>query len=577
MAGAPHLEAFINAARYFIGLEESGENTFTDPRGIEMFTIFGGGWGSAWCAILVSVCAIKADIDWVIIAPNSGVGGVTSNTVDYLDGVWIDGPYHTGANVTPIPGDLITFVGSPASDYSSYEHAGHIGIVEYVDEDGVHTIEGNSGNACRQNVYALNYSEINGYCRPNWAAVGDDVSAYTAGVGGIVGPLYQTRNDRHDMTLREVGYLDGNYKLTNKQTEVSISVINYTTLLGDLYSKFGGGSVGGVQVNTSQLTGNVKIAMDMLLKIGFNASTASGLTGCLLVYSNISPTFSVTKASGLRLEGVAAWEPEVIAKVKARLGYGWNINLSGQLQFFVDDLQINYKDLLVLIKDTQLSHDDARNVANAVMVKYNKHYIYGEYIEKAKQNAADIYGQLIITQASLVGDINNLRDEDGNLLEAKYSVEIPTDFTQSGIINDFTSYSYMYHRWVAGTNQRRLADIWYYQGCPYDKAIALVSGYYCIAVREYKFGVCGDVVVVTLSDGNAFAAIIADEKGSDAQHEWGHVFSSGVSIVEWEKICTYNGEVLTEGASASIVDNPGFGDWAGKSVVRITNYGSYFS
>jgi hypothetical protein len=112
-------------------------------------------------------------------------------------------------------------------------------------------------------------------------------------------------------------------------------------------------------------------------------------------------------------------------------------------------------------------------------------------------------------------------------------------------------------------------------GCPCDKGVATIGGYYCVAVRP-KFGSCGDVIVVTLEDGSAFAAIICDEKGEDAGSEWGHVKENGrISLIEWERIVTYNGEVQTEGASAYIVDSHGFDDWLYQKVVNITNYGKY--
>lgn len=581
---APHLEAFLDAARYFIGLEEDPDdsNSFTDPRGAELFATFGGGRGSAWCAILVSVCAIKAGIDWVIIATSEGVGGVTSNSVDYLDAEWIDGPYHTGGNVTPIPGDLITFVGDPAYLYSSYEHAGHIGIVEYVDEDGVHTIEGNCANACRRRTYSLDYSSINGYCRPDWAAVGDNVNSYlaAAGVSAVRGPLYQNRNDRHDMTIRQVGYLNNDYELSNSSSyPIAISVINYTSLLGDLYNMFASATQNSIQVDTSQLSGNIKIAVDFFLSQGFSASSASAIVGCLKKYSNVQPTHSqeITEINGTiwRLQGIGAWNNDKIAEVKARLGYEWNIDLSGQLNYLIDDLNKNYASLVQIIKMKPLDIVSVDQVVVLFMRTYNNYFDNESSIEQAKEYGEEIYNKLIITQTSTVGSIEKLYDEDGNLLEANYSVSIPDSVYQTGIIDDFTSYSYWFTRWASGTTQWTLARIWEAQGFPNAKGVALIGGYYCVAVRP-KFGRCGDVIVVTLEDGSAFPAIICDEKGEDAGSEWGHIKDGGrISIIEWERIVTYNGSVQTEGAGASLVDSLGFDDWLYKKVINITNYGSY--
>ena len=590
-SAAPHLEAFLDAARYFIGMEESGSNTFTDPRGAEMFAIYGGGRGSAWCAIFVSVCAIKADIAGVIIDTDSGVGGVTKGSILYYDAEWIDGPYHTNSAVTPIPGDLITFVGDPAWKYSSWDHAGHIGIVEYVDDEGVHTIEGNSSDACRRNVYALDYSQINGYCRQDWSAVGDNVTAYLeqAGVSTVKGPLYQNKNDRHDMTIRQVGYLDNNYQLSNSASDINISIINYTTLLGEIYDVFAAYSGYKISVDTTQLSGNVKIAMDYFLDMGFSASAASAITGCLKRFSNVMPDYNqlitTIKNEAYRLRGIAAWNNEKTKLVEARLGgYGWNTNLSGQLNYLVDELNKDYADLVKIIKSAPLNIVSVDQVVVLFIRNYNDYF--GETaISDAKKYAEEIYNKLIITKTSLVGSVNNLRDESGNLLTAQFSVDIPSYVDQTGIIGDFTSYSYWYHGWGAGTVQRELANIWAYYGCAYENSIALIGGYYCVAVTE-TFGTEGDVIVVTLANGDQFAAIIADTKNSKDRNftEWGHEeqdsgkYQGKIKVIEWERVITDdNGKVRTEDVPIDIVESIDLGSWFEQNVVNITNYGSYLT
>ena len=574
---APHLEAFIDAAIYFIGI-----TNLDSSLGREMLSYAGqSGYSGAWCAVFVSACAAKAGILNEVIASDTYAIEVQRKTVDYYGGEWIEGPaVNGGAAVTPMPGDLITFGWS--TDYTGYEHASHIGIVEYVEDGRVHTIEGNTSGQSKRKDYDLAYECINMYVRPNWASVGDDVSGYLAS-GMAIGPLYQNRNDRHDMTLREVGYLNDDYELVNKQTGISISVINYTSLLGDLYDMFAPAAMIQITVDTSQLVGNTKIAMDFLLSLGLSASASSGITGCLLTYSKLDPAFVKTLANGKILEGIAAWEIEMINSIRTRIGYGWNTDLTSQLQFLMDDLQLNYKTLLFAIKTLSLTPENAKATANSFMLNYNKHYIYTPYIDEAKQHAADIYGKLIITQTRVMGSLNNLIDMDGNRLSAQFSVSIPSDLPQTGIIDDYTSYSAwfpgnaaVYDHWAAGTVQQELAFIWQDQGFPCDSGIAMIGGYYCVAVREHKFGVCGDVLVVTLEDDISFPAIICDEKGDDAGSEWGHVKEGGkISIIEWERVKTNNGVVEVEWSGYTDVDPVYFGEWGGKKVVSITNYGSY--
>jgi hypothetical protein len=44
----------------------------------------------------------------------------------------------------------------------------HVGIVKKCEDGVVYTVEGNSGDACRQNSYPVGYYEILGYGTPNY-------------------------------------------------------------------------------------------------------------------------------------------------------------------------------------------------------------------------------------------------------------------------------------------------------------------------------------------------------------------------------------------------------------------------
>lgn len=150
----------------------------------------------------------------------------------------------------------------------------------------------------------------------------------------------------------------------------------------------------------------------------------------------------------------------------------------------------------------------------------------------------------------------------------KLTVEIPSDLKQSGLIPDFTNYSYFYKKWNSDSNQRKVADLWYSKGKQSDKGVATLDGFYLVAAKD-KFGVCGDAIQVNLEDGSSFSCILADVKGSDAQSPWGHVYETGVSLIEWEAV----------GSESDNVDgvNIKLGDWSEKKVVSITNLGSYLN
>lgn len=63
----------------------------------------------------------------------------------------------------PRPGDIIFFDWDDGGQDSSSDH---VGIVEKVENGRIYTIEGNSGDSCRQNSYPIGYYEIYGYGTP---------------------------------------------------------------------------------------------------------------------------------------------------------------------------------------------------------------------------------------------------------------------------------------------------------------------------------------------------------------------------------------------------------------------------
>ena len=72
-------------------------------------------------------------------------------------GLWQDNSYE------PRPGDIIFFDWDDGSQDGSSDH---VGIVEKVENGRIYTIEGDSGDSCRQNSYPVGYYEIYGYGTP---------------------------------------------------------------------------------------------------------------------------------------------------------------------------------------------------------------------------------------------------------------------------------------------------------------------------------------------------------------------------------------------------------------------------
>lgn len=84
---------------------------------------------------------------------------------------------------------------------------------------------------------------------------------------------------------------------------------------------------------------------------------------------------------------------------------------------------------------------------------------------------------------------------------------------------------------TSGSAQEKVHDEWIKKGEKYDNGIATIDGRWLIACTP-KFGSVGDKITFTLADGTELPCIMADEKGADADSEWGH--EGGRCLLELE-------------------------------------------
>lgn len=114
-----------------------------------------------WCACFVSWCGAQCGyIEAGVIPKYAGCVWVVQWFQER--GLWQDNSYE------PRPGDIIFFDWDSPGGASGPQdgEADHTGIVEKVENGRVYTVEGNSGDACRQNDYPIGYYEILGYGVP---------------------------------------------------------------------------------------------------------------------------------------------------------------------------------------------------------------------------------------------------------------------------------------------------------------------------------------------------------------------------------------------------------------------------
>lgn len=113
------------------------------------------GFGSRveWCACFVSWCANECGYIDTGVIPK--FAGCVNGAQWFKDrGQWQDG------SAEPVPGMIIFF------DWEGDGETDHVGIVEKVENGTVYTVEGNSGDCCKLNSYAVGSSVIYGYGCP---------------------------------------------------------------------------------------------------------------------------------------------------------------------------------------------------------------------------------------------------------------------------------------------------------------------------------------------------------------------------------------------------------------------------
>lgn len=188
--------------------------------------------GASWCAAFIVWCARQANIGSSIIK-NTGWATAYDLGVTYYGR---NADRSNSITYTPKSGDIIIFdwssngycYKSPPSYYGD-----HVGLVEYVENGYVHTIEGNSGNPgiVRRKSYSLSSSEIKGYGVPDYEDTEQErhsvITTWAAPVGqespilseGLVNTQYQFW---YRMLDSNTGDLYNSYSNTNYSATIYV-------------------------------------------------------------------------------------------------------------------------------------------------------------------------------------------------------------------------------------------------------------------------------------------------------------------------------------------------------------------
>lgn len=157
----PHVERYYSGGNLFAGLFGNSQIVTVakaqigNEGGQKFWSWYGFDGRVEWCACFVSWCADQS-------------GLISSGAVPKFalcsDGVsWFKSRQHwQGNSAAPAPGSII-FFDWPDSGGNRDGISDHVGIVEKCENGIVYTIEGNSGDRCKQNSYPVGYASILGY------------------------------------------------------------------------------------------------------------------------------------------------------------------------------------------------------------------------------------------------------------------------------------------------------------------------------------------------------------------------------------------------------------------------------
>lgn len=123
-----------------------------------------------YCDVTVSAAFIKLGAVDLICGTECGV---EEHVRKFQNG----GIWEEDGQIVPFKGDIIVF----DWDGEAYGYSDHIGIVEYVDGNEIHTIEGNiNGGVVGRRIIPVGWGYIRGYAHPKYAVVENKMDADSA-------------------------------------------------------------------------------------------------------------------------------------------------------------------------------------------------------------------------------------------------------------------------------------------------------------------------------------------------------------------------------------------------------------
>ena len=186
---------------------------------------------------------------------------------------------------------------------------------------------------------------------------------------GNLGALYQEEVSKGDAVLRQVGYFNNQYKPSIHSSSITLSVINYTNMLGELFSMYIPQNVSSMNSPTSANFDGVrnvvaKMMLRALVSQGLNAAASCGIVGNIDYQSGLSAGYlDVVNKRG----GICGWQGTRLTAMQAAVGYDWTEDLSGQLDYMRLEMKANYNEVVTALKAVPETLEGAKSASDSFM------------------------------------------------------------------------------------------------------------------------------------------------------------------------------------------------------------------
>lgn len=216
------------------------------------------------------------------------------------------------------------------------------------------------------------------------------------------GDLYGSEKyTRADGLVREFSFADSNGTESLTAGPIHLSIINYTSMLADLFSKYGrtpvttttnsvassnalGGTVTGIQNIIAQTIVNYFIMK------GLSAAAGCGIAGNIQRESNFNPAV----VNSIGATGLCQWlGGRRTAMILATPN--WKNNVTGQLDYLWSELQnSSYSQTLSAMRTAGNTVSDAEKVAEVFCKNFERPGHYDTEVPKRQEYARNIFNQI---------------------------------------------------------------------------------------------------------------------------------------------------------------------------------------